>query len=298
MHSSLYGTAVAVAAAKDAALYFDHVVPLGLAPLGRVESVTGRRVCSSVSFDDVPRDPILRELLPPEITTRDNNMCSLLHGIEIYVRASQDRHDAGWLEALVSPDIANKVAKLARENSRDPITPQLMQESVEWVSHLQTQDRAGKLSFFAGVPLRGSTASTASVALTLKQLNLVDTKNVSWEQIHEFRKDLDNVKRLRNLRLDLARNYEGKDPEFVRDDLERRLEEYREAAKLWGFSTRERAMSIVLSDKSTAAVTVATIAGLVLGDGPTATAAGAYRSNRDTRPGRLGSQEAAPPPRR
>jgi hypothetical protein len=208
--------------------------------------------------------------MPPELTSR-HGLTSVVNGLRMYAYATQEFRKGGWATTLLSPDVANEVARRMDGYIDDPIVPQLMRENVGWVSYLHAQDEQGKLSFFAGVP----TAGTAeSICLTLKQLDLVDTSEVTWQQIHEFRRDADNVKRLRNLRLFLAENYEGKDPGFVRDDLERRIEEYREAARVWGFPLHASMLEILLNDKTTAAYAVTTLLGVLLGTGVAATIAG------------------------
>ncbi len=72
----------------------------------------------------------------------------------------------------------------------------------------------------------------------------------TWDQIIEFRRDNDGKKKLRNLRLFLHANYTGRDGKFIEDDLAKRLEDYREACRKWGFETTTSLLSTVLESKN------------------------------------------------
>lgn len=82
--------------------------------------------------------------------------------------------------------------------------------------------------------------------LTLTGLRLVDTSKMSWEHLFEFRKDEDSVRKLRNLRLFLSKEYRDAEPDRVRDDLQRRLEEHEAAARKWGADLRDACLSMLL----------------------------------------------------
>jgi hypothetical protein len=143
--------------------------------------------------------------------------------------------------------------------------PDLMHENVGWVKYLHGLDQQQQLSFFAISPGVGR---DESVSLALTGLNLVDTSQVSWRQVHEFRSDQENVRKLRNLRLLLAKDYAGKEPAFIRDDLERQLEEYEEAAKVWGFPLTSSIVDVVLNERALGVAAATAIAPLLSGLAP------------------------------
>ena len=88
------------------------------------------------------------------------------------------------------------------------------------------------------------------LTLSLAGIPTIDTRKVSWENIIEFRNDKEAKKKLRNLRLFLCENYEGKSRAFIEDDLSKRLEDYDETCRDFGFETRTSILSAVLDSKN------------------------------------------------
>lgn len=93
-------------------------------------------------------------------------------------------------------------------------------------------------------------AGEGDVTLSITNIPLVDTKKGQWDQILEFRKDRDSRKKLRNLRLFLHTNYQGKTLAFIEDDLNKRLDEYYNACKDWGFETLTSSISALTDSKN------------------------------------------------
>ncbi len=102
-------------------------------------------------------------------------------------------------------------------------------------------------------------------SLILSNLNLIDTSETSWEQILEFRKDKDASKKLRNLRLFFHDNYKGKDRQYIEDDLMKRLEDYEQKCKEWGFQTKNSTMTAILNSKNFQTSLYATLIGASFG---------------------------------
>jgi len=92
-------------------------------------------------------------------------------------------------------------------------------------------------------------ATQNDVSLTLSNINLIDTSKVTWEQIIEYRKDVTAKKKIRNLRLFLNTNYQGKSLAFIEDDLGKRLDEYCTTCKDWGFDTITSTISAVMDSE-------------------------------------------------
>jgi len=88
------------------------------------------------------------------------------------------------------------------------------------------------------------------ITLKISNIPLVDTTNAKWDQILEFRKDIESKRKLRNLRLFLFTNYEGKDKSFIEDDLFRRFDEYEQTCKDWGFETTISSISALFDSKN------------------------------------------------
>lgn len=102
-------------------------------------------------------------------------------------------------------------------------------------------------------------------SLILSNLNLIDTSETSWEQILEFRKDKDAPKKLRNLRLFFYDNYKEKDRQYIEDDLMKRLEDYEQTCKEWGFQTKNSTMTAILNSKNFQTSLYATLIGASFG---------------------------------
>ncbi len=81
------------------------------------------------------------------------------------------------------------------------------------------------------------TTSYESISLELSQLQLIDTDKSEWEQIIKIREDVESLRKLKKLRLFFHENYSSRDKNFIQDDLLTRIEEYNNTVKDWGFET-------------------------------------------------------------
>jgi hypothetical protein len=101
-------------------------------------------------------------------------------------------------------------------------------------------------------------------AVTLTELNLIDTSKLSWEHIIDIRSDANSARKLRNLRLFIHKEYESKDQNFLEDELSRLVEEYEETAKKLGAEVIEGSLGLVF-DKDFVAGVTAGVGALLLG---------------------------------
>ena len=88
------------------------------------------------------------------------------------------------------------------------------------------------------------------IEVTLTDLDIIDTTRLAWEQIVELKKDDDSKRKLRNLRLFLYTNYANQPISFIRDDLQRIIDEYHNACKKHGFRLVTGCVSSVIESKS------------------------------------------------
>ena len=88
-------------------------------------------------------------------------------------------------------------------------------------------------------------------SLKLAQLPLIDTTKSEWEQIIQIREDENSISKLRNLRLFFNDNYSGKEKKFIEDDLNKRLEDYENVTKDWGFETVTSSIQMLLTSPVT-----------------------------------------------
>ncbi len=91
--------------------------------------------------------------------------------------------------------------------------------------------------------------NSGAPCIAVSGMNLVDTDKLSWKHLIDFKNDTDSVAQLRRLRIFLATEYPGKEIGFIKDDLINRIEEYNQAISKWGFATRSSAFEIIFDSK-------------------------------------------------
>lgn len=109
-------------------------------------------------------------------------------------------------------------------------------------------DRVSKRFALAGkqaIANKDDAGYETAASISLSGLKLIDTTHVSWDHILEFRKHGEAKRRLRELRLFFHQNWRGQPPQFIEDDLQRRIDEYNRAVSEWGFATVNSAISTV-----------------------------------------------------
>jgi hypothetical protein len=107
-----------------------------------------------------------------------------------------------------------------------------------------------------------SSGSQSDPSITLSRLNLVDASQADWRQIIELRKDVQSHRKLARLRLFIHKNYSGCSFSYIEDDLSQRVEEYEQASKKFGFKTVLSSLSMLLDAK---ALQTSAGAGLIAG---------------------------------
>lgn len=125
------------------------------------------------------------------------------------------------------------------------------------------------------VPLLGETdgvaaglpeGDDASLYITLSGVRLVDTTNLAWDHILEFRKDGDARRQLRNLRLFLADNCENKSASYIQDKLEQRVDEYHSACRKHGFSLATSFLKAIVDPATSLGPAAVAAAAILAGD--------------------------------
>lgn len=86
--------------------------------------------------------------------------------------------------------------------------------------------------------------------ITLVQVPVIDTSNLTWDQVLDVRSDKDFTRKARRFRLFFAENYTGKTAAYIRDSLAERVDEYEEACKRHGVKLVLSTISELLESKS------------------------------------------------
>lgn len=110
--------------------------------------------------------------------------------------------------------------------------------------------------------------------LTLSKLNVIDASNLTWDHIHEIREDPKAREQLRRLRLFAYSNYLDKPREFVEDDLLSRIDDYEATAKEWGVKTVQGTLTLALNSKLLAGGLAGSFVAAMFGQPMTAIVAG------------------------
>lgn len=246
-------TAVAFGDLKNAALYFDHLIPVFLA----AELVGDQAEWNSLLSGGA------RELIPPALLDRP-----------------------GFGERLREVNQATFLVLCKLGIQRFGLRPQIGGVSEEQYAGIEEAAGFDYFSFIdeydlreyplvsAGGPasawMADDESSSPSPVVTLADLKLIDASSVPWQQVFEFRRDHRAREKLRRLRLFAYQNWTGRPRAYIEDDLLTRLSEYEETARQWGLETVQGAASVVLNSKLTASLVAGSFLSTLFGQPVTA----------------------------
>jgi hypothetical protein len=245
-------TALCFESFKDAALYFDRVLPLNM---GRMRG-----------------DSDVGDILvgyPEEVPS--TALSHLIDGIEGNSKAYS--HASRIIEFTANRwvDFARKAEPYARlwspHRSADAELEVQQQYLKLRTSYLANEELPGHLPIRAIfheyaeslgfkdicvlVPAsKAQESANADPSLTLSQLRLVDATQADWRQIIEIRKDKQSHRKLVRLRLFMHANYAGRPFAFIEDDLSQRMDEYEAAAEKHGLKTTLSSLTVLLDAKA------------------------------------------------
>lgn len=230
-------TAVSFVNAKETALYFDYVIPLNL----------GMDVAWFMALRN--REPDLAEMFPAQLGSEllppeyrgDQRFGKQL--VKVNCAMFDATLDLVKLRSELPPDVAFPSRNLLDERATSKVHEDALHKINELMGNYDLH------SFAVDVPEiflhDDPVGQDASVALTSMQL--VDIKGAPWDHILEFRRSPEAVSKLRRLRLFVYENYQGKDSEYVKDDILQRVWDYEQTIAEWGFETRRGVVAALLS---------------------------------------------------
>jgi hypothetical protein len=229
---------------KQAALYFDRVIPVCLR---QIRGGHGKIIVE----------------IPEEVPA--NAFVDLVYGAgsgksALYPTLFFDFFDR-WSDFINAASAIRRTGP--RSNIEDDYSdlPQLYQLNAQMIDgttirqlfHRYSRSLGAEYStvvIFNPTSAAESRASDAYYALTLLNLPLVNVRSASWEQIIEFRQDDNATKKLRRLRVFFYENYAGKPVSFIKDDFLKRIDDYELARKKHGFEAVVGCLSSILSAKN------------------------------------------------
>lgn len=249
---------------KEAALYFDRVLPLNMGRM-RGDSTVGDILIGypeevpsaalSHLIDGIEGNTVTYSHATRIIEFTATRWVELAKEVEPYVRLWSPNPGR-----LNDDDVRNKYRKLQEAYFADAaisgITP------IRQAFH-RYANGIGFDRFCVAVPsATGTGGSQSDPSITLSKLNLIDASQAEWRQIIELRKDSESHRKLARLRLFIHKNYADCSFSYIEDDLSQRIEEYERVARKFGLKTTLSSLSLLLDAK---ALQASAGAGLVAG---------------------------------
>lgn len=114
-------------------------------------------------------------------------------------------------------------------------------------------------------PIIGTSDSlTDSLGFTFSNLKVIDAENADWEQILEFRKDKDALKKLRRFKLFFYDELADKDLSYINDLIAVKMEDYENSCKKHGIDMIQKSYKTILNSKILLAGFSTSIAALIV----------------------------------
>jgi hypothetical protein len=221
-------TAISITHLKEALIYFHYVIPVNLVLEAVREGQLAKVPAEEFRLESfLPPKALVSEMLPPHLSenayfrerlNKANNATR-----DVYVKShlgnKEDREIANGVATWM---LGRVISEFNLENAPVVVLPDMV---------------------------KPDSSERADVAISLVSMKLVDTENVSWEQLLEFRKDLSARNGLRRLRLFAFENYAGKSEDFIKDDILTRISDYDDAVRKWGFETKSGVITALIDSK-------------------------------------------------
>jgi hypothetical protein len=251
-------TAVCFNDLKQAALYFDRVIPVALVSMRG----TGGYGLVIEFPEPISQDTLLNLVFDRPLSLNVDRWEAFGHFME------------KW--QLLQDDIAPY--RIAHHSIRDE--PSYINLQNAYLQNAHLPDRISLREHFkkyanslgitdASVLLPSKSADAGELnedpIIRLSGMKLINTETASWDQIIELRKDKAARGDLQRLRTFFSTNYDGKPRPYIEDDLQNRLDDYERISKKHGFETLTSSIGVLLDStnltSAAAAFTAATLYG-------------------------------------
>lgn len=230
---------------KEAALYFDHVLPMNC----------------NYGDDSVSLSEIGKSIHPPFYEEISGEHLSVMKKAAIW-----SIHEISLDRLMKYKDfLPQEYLKGEADEWRD-IGFEYVDESFGFIQ----RNNLAKYPLLVEKPLcevdmEGSVDSEEEFMLSLMNLHLVDAELANWDKILELRRDESSVGKIRKLARFFESDYKGKSRFFIEDDISAKLEDYDNAVRDWEFETKTTCLSMLVQSSSLKAVAATGLAALFLG---------------------------------
>lgn len=251
---------------KQAALYFDKVLPVFLKDLGQF--IKRREIL--IDLSEVDKN--ISYKIDNKIDYKSELSAKILANLILGPDSKESKLDPQLasniceVQMLIGQFISTKSKILQNRNFNEKTIDFYFRnteipKNVPWASGVR--DFRGHIKYWSGfygindpavllphdykdsLSVEGSDGE--DIVVELIAANLIDVKNLEWEQIYELRRDKNARAKLRNLRLFLFETYPNASFAYIEDDLARRINEYQETCKTYGLETITSVLTETLS---------------------------------------------------
>lgn len=285
LSSQYFKNALAIGSAKEAAVYFDVVIPFDLSA-----GMTARELDQSIACD-TKRSDILHSLLP-EVKDVESfyrgyeGSCNAFWGV---VALSKWKEENGSTKDFMDQDVRyieflEECMKLTFDKTVQEMMREIDQESGSGCPK-KYRDRCNSMLNNGFESLQIDAYSTwydqtyewpasdetddstneANIVVTLQNFDLVDPERLAWSKILKLREDKKAQSALRDLRLFLYSNLSGMDQEMILNMLYSRYEKFCNATRWWKLDTVKKSLSLIVSKEGLAATSVGALVSIMLG---------------------------------
>jgi hypothetical protein len=274
---------LAVGSAKEAALYFDMVVPLDL-----IAGATERENAQSIMVQRKP-ERIVKSLLPgvDDPMSFYRGHAGIAQAFWDLVGLRQIHQDTGSCAAFFDLDQAYvteawRIVKMVFDEDIDSIAHDIETGHHDFDEYRQRcnrmlDDGLQSIGFsvfstwhdpFYGTSVvdapSGTTLSEGSVSVVLQGLDLIDADKLPWKKILAIRKDQKALTELRDLRLFLHETMVGLEYDAAVDKIQSCLDRYRQQVGAWSLETVKKSLSMVVSKEGVGLTALGALASFAL----------------------------------
>jgi len=284
---------------KEAALYFDEVLPFDMA-LGMLATLPhiGKNY-ESAGINSIPiENSNFRKDVVENLLRRDDAMDlylehAALTGSFLFIKILSELKSRGKGDSLPdNVDVITPILEVAGLNAKS-IKRSILKSDFEFdkffenfqnksVTFINKSDFSGSDNWLPAYTIGNNKTGNIKkyeeilFGATLRGLDLIDVDKISWDHVLEFRKDFESQSSLRDFRIFFSQNFEGLSKQEITDRLHSSIHEYDVTRKAWGFETVKKTFSAAVSQQGIMSSSIGTLSAALLGAGaPIAASVGA-----------------------
>ncbi|MGA2178026.1 MAG: hypothetical protein ABSH15_00340 [Verrucomicrobiota bacterium] len=261
-----HNTAIVFGDVREALLYYDYIVPanmggniFGVYPSAKDNAEVLRTIDSApdpkqmfLTAANMKGVQLLEQTLPPQ-WKYDSEFGEAVRELNAYV--------FGWI--LVEQDIGCGI-NLTGTSPLPWMNPSKEDVQRAFAYFIKEFSLEAACVDCPALLINTSKDATREATAIFHGLQLVDTSNVTISHIVEFRKDREAFAKMKKFRLFAYENYSGKSKAYVEDDIQKRLADYHEVVKSWGFETKLKSLHFLLNSKFLAGAFATSVAAILM----------------------------------